>query len=55
MQAKARLQLNIQMNRVTQIPQTANLTDVLIPILWFEDVGSMQFCDWFKNAFATIL
>ena len=39
MQAKGRVQINIQMTRVEQIPQTANLQDVLIPILWFEDVS----------------
>jgi hypothetical protein len=37
MQAKARMQINIQMNRVEEIPQTANLTNILIPVVWFED------------------
>ncbi|XP_035713414.1 scavenger receptor class B member 1 isoform X2 [Folsomia candida] len=37
MQAKGRVQINIQMSKVDEIPQTANLTDLLIPIVWFED------------------
>lgn len=38
MQAKARLQINIQMKKVPEIPQTANLSDLLVPIIWIEDV-----------------
>ncbi|ODM93432.1 Scavenger receptor class B member 1, partial [Orchesella cincta] len=37
MQAKARLQINIQMKKVAEIPQTANLSDLLVPIIWIED------------------
>jgi hypothetical protein len=42
MQAKGRMQINIQMTRIEEIPQTANLKDMLIPVVWFEDV-SFQF------------
>lgn len=38
MQAKGRVQINIQMTKVDEIPATANLTNMLIPVVWFEDV-----------------
>lgn len=44
MQAKGRVQINVQMSQVKQIPQTANLSNVLVPILWFEDVSNFQNC-----------
>jgi hypothetical protein len=37
MQAKGRVQINIQMTVVDEIPQTSNLTNMLIPVVWFED------------------
>lgn len=37
MGVKARVQINVQMTKVPEIPQGANLTDGLVPVLWFED------------------
>jgi len=37
MEAKARVQINIQMSREPEIPQGAQLGNVLIPVIWFED------------------
>lgn len=39
MQAKGRVQINIQMTKIDETPQTANLSDLLIPVVWFEDVS----------------
>jgi len=39
MQAKGRVQINIQMTRIPEIPQAARLDNVLIPVIWFEDVS----------------
>ncbi len=43
MQAKGRVQINIQMTKIDEMPQTANLTDMLIPVVWFEDVRIAYF------------
>jgi len=37
MQAKGRVQINIQMTRIPEIPQASRLANVLIPVIWFED------------------
>jgi hypothetical protein len=37
MQAKARVQINIFASKIADIKQAANLTDILIPVIWFED------------------
>ncbi len=41
MQAKGRVQINIQMARIAEIPQAAKLANVLIPVIWFEDVSPL--------------
>lgn len=45
MQAKGRIQINIQMTRIPEIPQASKLADVLIPVIWIEDVWNPAFRD----------
>ena len=39
LRARARVQINLAVNQVTDIKQVATFPDIIFPIMWFEDVS----------------